>query len=64
MRVAAIGAGGIGGYFGGRLAQGGHDVTWVARGEHLAAIRRDGLLVRSVRGDFRVADARATDDPA
>ena len=59
-----IGAGGIGGYFGGRLALSGHDVTFVARGDHLAAIRRDGLRVESVRGDFLVRDAAATDDPA
>ena len=64
VRIAVIGAGGIGGYFGGRLALSGHDVTFVARGDHLAAIRRDGLRVESVRGDFVVEDATATDDPA
>jgi 2-dehydropantoate 2-reductase len=64
VRIAVIGAGGIGGYFGGRLAMSGHDVTFVARGDHLAAIRRDGLRVESVRGDFLVRDAAATDDPA
>ncbi|QBR94060.1 2-dehydropantoate 2-reductase [Nocardioides euryhalodurans] len=64
MRIAVIGAGGIGGYFGGRLAQAGHDVTFVARGDHLAAIRRDGLHVASVGGDFHVGDVRATDDPS
>ncbi|MGH3346144.1 MAG: 2-dehydropantoate 2-reductase [Nocardioides sp.] len=64
MRVAVVGAGGVGGYFGGRLAQAGHDVTFVARGEHLAAIQRDGLRVESVRGDFHVTDARATDEPS
>jgi 2-dehydropantoate 2-reductase len=65
MRIAVIGAGGLGGYFGGRLAQGGHDVHFVARGAHLAAIRADGLRVRSVRGDFRLPPERApaTDDP-
>ena len=57
-----IGAGGVGGYFGGRLAAAGHDVSFVARGEHLAALRRDGLVVTSVAGDFTVAPARATDD--
>jgi 2-dehydropantoate 2-reductase len=62
MRIAVIGAGGIGGYFGGRLAASGHEVTFVARGAHLAAIREHGLDVRSVAGDFTVAPASATDD--
>lgn len=64
MRIAVFGAGGVGGYFGGRLAEAGEDVTFIARGSHLAAIREHGLRVRSVAGDFTVADARATDDPA
>lgn len=64
MRIAVIGTGGVGGYFGGRLALAGHDVTFVARGDHLAAIRRDGLRVESVTGDFAVREAVATDDPA
>lgn len=62
MRIAVIGAGGIGGYFGGRLAQAGHDVVFVARGEHLRAIRSKGLSVDSVAGDFTVDPAQATDD--
>lgn len=62
MRVAVFGAGAVGGYFGGRLAQAGEDVTFVARGEHLAALRRQGLRVSSVAGDFVVQPARATDD--
>src|SRR5512139_1536337 len=62
MRIAVIGAGGIGGYFGGRLAASGQDVAFVARGSHLAAIQRDGLAVASVAGDFRVRPARATHD--
>lgn len=64
MRFAVIGAGGIGGYFGGRLATAGHDVWFVARGEHLDAIREEGLLVSSVSGDFVVRPAFATSDPA
>ncbi len=64
MRIAIIGAGGVGGYFGGRLARAGNDVSFVARGEHLAAMRRDGLRVRSVAGDFTVHPVRATDRPA
>ncbi len=62
MRFAVIGAGGIGGYFGGRLAAGGHDVWFVARGDNLAALRRDGLTVESIAGDFAVAPAKATAD--
>ena len=62
VKIAVFGAGGIGGYFGGRLAQAGHDVTFIARGAHLSALRENGLRVRSVRGDFTV-DASATDDP-
>jgi 2-dehydropantoate 2-reductase len=61
VRVAVIGAGGVGGYFGGQLARSGVDVTFVARGSHLAALQATGLQVRSVRGDFAV-DVRATDD--
>ena len=61
MRIAVVGAGGIGGYFGGRLAAAGNDVHLLARGAHLAAMVRDGLVVRSVAGDFRVR-VRATDD--
>lgn len=64
MKIGVFGAGGIGGYFGGRLAAAGHDVTFIARGAHLEAIRRDGLVVSSVAGDFTVAPAAATDDPA
>jgi 2-dehydropantoate 2-reductase len=63
MRIAVIGAGGVGGYFGGRLALAGNDVVLVARGSHLAAVRERGLRVRSVKGDF-TADVRASDDPA
>jgi 2-dehydropantoate 2-reductase len=64
MRIAALGAGAVGGYFGGRLAVAGHDVTFIARGAHLAAIRDAGLRVDSIAGDFVVSPARATDDPA
>lgn len=64
MKIAVLGAGGIGGYYGGLLARSGQDVTFIARGEHLAAIREHGLRVESVHGDFEVHPARATDDPA
>ena len=64
MRVTVMGSGGTGGYFGGLLARAGEEVTFVARGAHLAAIRARGLTVRSrLAGNFTVP-ARATDDPA
>jgi 2-dehydropantoate 2-reductase len=63
LRFAVIGVGGVGGYFGARLAEAGHDVTFVARGAHLAAIEASGLHVRSPLGDVHVAPARATDNP-
>jgi len=61
MRIAIVGTGGVGGYFGGRLAQAGHSVAFFARGAHLAAIRARGLEVRSVAGDFTIAPVEATD---
>ena len=64
MKVAVIGTGGVGGYYGGLLAQQGHEVTFVARGAHLEAIRKNGLQVKSVFGDFKIAPAQATDRPA
>jgi 2-dehydropantoate 2-reductase len=54
MRFAILGSGAVGGYYGARLAHAGHDVTFVARGAHLAAIREHGLAVRSPLGDFVV----------
>lgn len=63
MRFAIFGSGGVGGYFGGRLAQAGHDVTFIARGKHLAAIKENGLRVESILGDFIVKPAQATDNP-
>jgi 2-dehydropantoate 2-reductase len=63
VKIAVFGTGGVGGYFGGKLAQAGVDVRLVARGPHLESIRQNGLRVRSVRGDFDVR-VPATDDPA
>jgi 2-dehydropantoate 2-reductase len=63
MRIAVMGAGGVGGYFGGRLAQAGHDVSFVARGAHLAAMKARGLTLKSPLGDATVK-VRATEDPA
>jgi len=64
MKIAILGAGGVGGYYGGLLARSGQEVTFVARGAHLAAIRSDGLRVESVHGDFTVRPAQATDHAA
>lgn len=64
MRIAVFGTGGVGGYFGGRLAQAGEDVVFIARGEHLRAMRMHGLQVDSIKGDFLVKPVQATDDPA
>ena len=63
MRIAIFGTGAIGGYFGGRLAQAGMDVTFIARGKHLQAIKKDGLSVESICGDFSVHPVATTDDP-
>jgi 2-dehydropantoate 2-reductase len=64
MKIAIMGTGGVGGYYGGLLAQSGQDVTFIARGAHLRAIREQGLRVKSVHGDFTVPPAKATDTPA
>lgn len=64
MRIVIMGAGGLGGYFGARLAVAGNDVAFVARGAHLAAIKQDGLRVTSARGDLHLHDVVATDNPA
>jgi 2-dehydropantoate 2-reductase len=64
MRIAIVGSGGVGGYFGGRLAAIGVDVTFIARGAHLAALRAQGLRVESPKGDLHVSPVAATDDPA
>ena len=64
MRIAVIGAGGVGGAFGAALAKAGGDVTFVARGAHLAAMRASGLRVLGPRGDIHLNPTQATDDPA
>ena len=64
MKIAVFGSGAIGGYFGGRLdPQAGHDVTFIARGSHLDAIKADGLQVKSIHGDFVIHPAKATNRP-
>ncbi|HSF43646.1 MAG TPA: ketopantoate reductase family protein [Thermoanaerobaculia bacterium] len=63
MKIAILGAGGVGGYYGGILARAGHDVAILARGAHLEALREKGLEVRAPEGTFTAA-ITATDDPA
>lgn len=63
MKFAMLGAGGLGGYFGARLVQAGHDVAFIARGAHLAAMRANGLRIVSENGDAHIAPVVATDDP-
>jgi 2-dehydropantoate 2-reductase len=64
MRIAIFGTGGVGGYFGGRLAAAGEDVTFIARGPMLKALIERGLRVDSIKGDFTVGRVRATDHPS
>jgi 2-dehydropantoate 2-reductase len=61
MKIAIIGTGGVGGYFGGKLAKAGYDVTFLARGEHLLAIQQKGLTVKSILGDFTIDPVQVTD---
>jgi len=63
MRFAIFGSGGLGGYYGARLAKAGHEVSFVARGAQLEAMRRDGLRVLSKLGDVHLEKPRASDDP-
>jgi len=64
MKVVIYGTGAVGGYFGGRLAQSGVDVSFIARGEHLKAMQERGLIVDSIQGDFVILPVCATDDPS
>jgi 2-dehydropantoate 2-reductase len=64
MRIAIMGSGGVGGYFGARLAQAGCDVGFIARGAHLAALRERGLVLESKLGNVNLSKVCATDDPA
>jgi len=63
MKIAMVGAGGLGAYLGGLLARAGHEVALIARGEHLRALRESGLKAESVHGDFILRPALATDRP-
>jgi len=64
MRIAVVGAGGVGSGFGAALAKAGADVTFIARGAHLAAMKRQGLKVHGPRGDIHLVPTQATDNPA
>jgi 2-dehydropantoate 2-reductase len=64
MRIAVVGAGGVGGAFGAALAKAGADVTFIARGAHLAAMKSQGLKVQGGRGEIHLVPTKATDDPA
>jgi len=65
MKIVMMGSGGVGGFFGGRLAKAGYDVTFIARGKHLAAMRENGLTIESkAQGDIHIPKVNATDDPA
>lgn len=64
MKIAVMGTGGVGGYFGARLAAKGVEVTFIARGAHLQAIRAGGLRLESPNGNAHIQPARATDTPA
>src|ERR1700739_649833 len=64
MRIAVVGTGGIGGPYGASLARAGADVTFVARGAHLAAMRENGLRIEGDRGEIHIRPAQATDDIA
>jgi 2-dehydropantoate 2-reductase len=62
MKILIYGIGGVGGYFGAKLAKAGYEVTMIARGKHLAAIRENGLEIESINGNFRVIPKLATDN--
>ena len=64
MRIVVMGAGGVGGYFGAKLARAGNDVAFIARGAHLAALRENGLRVESAGGDIVLPKVAVTDDPS
>jgi len=64
MRIAVVGAGGVGGGFGVALAKAGADVTFIARGAHLAAMKSHGLKIQGGRGETHLVPTQATDDPA
>jgi 2-dehydropantoate 2-reductase len=64
MKIVMMATGGVGGYYGARLAAAGEDVRFIARGAHLAALRTSGLKLISANGDLHLRSVQATDDPA
>ena len=64
MKISIMGAGAVGAYFGALLARAGQDVTFIARGKHLQAMREKGIRVKSFFGDFDLPAVQATDNPA
>ncbi len=64
MKILIMGTGGVGGYYGGLLAQKGNEVHFISRGAHLYALRHEGLKVKSVHGDFTISPVNAVEDPA
>src|SRR5690349_15962034 len=64
MRIAIFGSGGVGGYFGARLAAAGNEVHFIARGKHLAAMRENGLKVTSSLGPLHLKPVHVHEDPA
>lgn len=64
MKIAIMGTGGVGGYYGGLLAKQGHEVTFIARGAHLQAIQKNGLQIKSIHGDFSIVPATVVANPA
>lgn len=62
MRVAVMGAGAVGGYFGARVAASGMDVTFIARGEHLKAMQENGLTTKSIQGDLEIHSEFSSSD--
>jgi 2-dehydropantoate 2-reductase len=63
MRIAVMGTGAVGGYFGAKLADAGHDLVFIARGEQLAAMARNGLTIQSSSGELNIRKALFTGDP-
>ena len=63
MRIVFVGCGAVGGYFGGRLQQSGEDVSFIARGEQLAALQQQGLAIKSIAGDVKLKDIKVMETP-
>ena len=63
MKILVMGTGGVGGFFGGKLANAGYDVRFIARGKHLEAMKKDGLKIISETGNFTVHPVNASDKP-